>query len=296
MEPLVSVVIPTHNRKSLVVRAVNSVLAQSYQNLECIVVDDASNDGTMEELRKIDDPRLKLLRNEESRHASATRNVGIANSSGEYVAFLDDDDEWMPSKLRRQMDLFNTCPAQVGLIYCWLDYYDGEGRLSKHHHPKLQGAIFGDVFDEQRIGNCSTLVVRRAVIEKVGGFDEALPRGNDGDFIRRVCHDYHADYVPEVLVRCHIDHGFERITAVDRKGMLNAINSHTVKLNKFRADIPRYPEQAANIFSQLGEAYLQLGELRGAAYWYGKAFLKRPFSISMHRRLARGLVKALRGK
>lgn len=291
MEPLVSVVIPTHNRKLLAVRAVKSVLAQSYQNLECIVVDDASTDGTQQDLLGIPDARLKVFRNETSKHASATRNVGITNAKGNFIAFLDDDDEWLPSKLARQIDLFQRSSAKVGLVYCWLDYYDGQGRLVKHYHPQLKGYIFGDVFDEQRIGNCSTLVVTRAAVDKVGGFDESLPRGNDGDFIRRVCHEFEVEYVPEVLVKCHIDHGFERITSVSRQGVLNAINSHQVKLRKFSADLARYPTQAAGIYAQLGEAYFQLREYRHGAYWFAKAIMRRPASGAILRRLIRGFAR-----
>lgn len=287
-DALVSVIIPTHNRADLVVRSIRSVLAQTYRNLECIVVDDASTDSTPDAVQAIQDPRLIYLRHEQSKHASATRNTGIAAATGEYIAFLDDDDEWLPEKLEKQVALLRTLPAKVGMVYCWMDYYDNETFVSTRR-PTLRGSIFDQVLDEQRIGNCSTLLVRRAVIATVRGFDERLPRGNDGDFIRRVCLTYQVDVVLQALVKCYVGHGFARITANDREGMLNAINSQKDKLAKFAEQLPRYPRQTAHIYALIGESYAQLRELGQAAYWFGRALATSPASRGIYTRLIRSL-------
>jgi glycosyltransferase involved in cell wall biosynthesis len=285
---LVSVVIPTHNRGSLVVRAVESVLGQDYDALECIVVNDASTDNTKELLSAVQDPRLHVINMDAPGHASAARNAGIDAAKGDYIAFLDDDDEWLSCKLTKQVALMESAPQSCGMVYCWLDYYCDRERLSGRH-ATLRGWIFGEVFDQQRIGNASTLLVRARVAREINGFDEKLPRGNDGDFIRRVCRSYAVDVVPEVLVKVYVEHGYERITGVDEKSIRNAIRSQEDKLVKFKDDLKDYRCQTANIFAILGFHYAQLQDWKGSVANLGKAFLIWPFSLDLWRYTLRAL-------
>lgn len=258
--PIVSVVIPTHNRSKLLRRAVESVLTQTYDSYELIVVDDASTDDTAELIKSFDDPRVRYLRHDISRHASASRNTGSRAAMGRYIAYLDDDDEWLPHKLVKQIELIENAPHDVGMVYCWLDYIDADGRTVAELHPSLRGKVFGQVLDRQRLGNSSTLVVRREVFEIVGGFDEELPRGNDGDFIRRVALGCDVDVVPEVLVRVHLGHGSSRITSSDEPGIRNAIKSQAAKLTKFEGELPKYRRQTATIYAIMAHHYVELGE------------------------------------
>lgn len=290
--PLVSVIIPTHNRADLAVRAISSVLAQTYRNVECIVVDDASTDHTPQALRSIQDPRLIYLRHEQSKHASATRNTGIAAAKGEYIAFLDDDDEWLPEKLAKQVALLQALPATVGMVYCWMDYYSDQGLIS-HHHPTLRGGIFAQVLDTQPIGNSSTLLVRRAAVGRVGGFDETLPRGNDGDFIRRVCRDFEVDLVPEVLVRAYVAHGFQRITGSDRNAIENGLRSQLAKLEKFPLELQRHRRQKANILALVGYDYARLARWGESLRFLVRAVLTHPFSGAVYRHLLKSAQVAI---
>ncbi len=268
--PLVSVIIPTRNRVRLITRAINSVLDQTYRQLECIVVDDASTDVTRQNVRSIQDDRLVYLCHETNRGASAARNTGIKASKGKYIAFLDDDDEWFPKKLQKQVPLIQSLPDKVGMVYCWMDYFDERGKLIKKHHPKLKGYVFPHVLDAQRLGGCPTLLVRREVIEKVGDFDNSLPRGNDGDFIRRVCRDYQVDYVPEVLVKVHVGH--ERLTSDwTTDGSWYAIKSQEIKLTKFMKDLGKYPKQEANILASIGYYYSLLFDFKNCVCFFSKA-------------------------
>src|SRR5581483_7703419 len=104
--PKVSVVVSTHNRAELLHAAIASVLSQSFQDFEILVVDDHSQDHTAQVVQRFRDGRIKYLRHETRRGGAAARNTGIQNSSGEYIAFLDDDDEWLPEKLETQVALF----------------------------------------------------------------------------------------------------------------------------------------------------------------------------------------------
>ena len=114
--PKISVVIPTHNRASFLKKAIESVLRQSYTNLEVIIVDDNSTDNTKEVVNSYKDKRIKYIVHDKNKGGAVARNTGIIASTGDIVAFLDDDDEWLPEKIKKQMELFESKPF-VDLIY-----------------------------------------------------------------------------------------------------------------------------------------------------------------------------------
>ena len=115
-DPKVSVIIPTYNRASLLPRAVNSVLAQTYSDYEIIVVDDCSPDNTQDVIAAFSDPRIRSFRHVTNRRQSAAINTGIANARGEYIAFLDDDDEFTPTSLADRLAVFASSPTEVALV------------------------------------------------------------------------------------------------------------------------------------------------------------------------------------
>lgn len=285
--PLVSVIIPTRNRAALLRRAVRSVLEQSYSDFECFVVDDASEDETRDVVETFRDSRVSYLRRTTCGGASAARNDGIRRARGDYIAFLDDDDEWQPTKLELQVSLLRSLPRDFGLVYTWMDYFNPDGEIVRMHRPVLRGYVFGSVLDRQRIGGCPTLLVRREIIDRVGGFDESLPRGNDGDFIRRICLHYKVDVIPEVLVKVHVDHGYGRITSSGSDGIRQAIQGQKTKLEKFEAVLSTYPRETAWIESRIAANYGQLGEWRAAAHYHARAWRTAPFQPEVYRGLWR---------
>ncbi|WP_254279264.1 glycosyltransferase family A protein [Haloarcula marina] len=287
MAPTVSVVLPTHDRAEFVERAIDSVLGQTYEDFECLVVDDCSSDDTPSVVRSVEDSRVNLIRHETNRGASAARNTGIEAATGEFIAFLDDDDRWHPTKLEQQLDLLRTSAERVGLVYCWMEYRDSAETLVTEYCPTYSGWIFPDVLDKQRIGNSSTLLLPRGVVESVGGFDESLPRGNDGDFIRRVTREYQARYVSETLVTAYVDH--ERITGHDRQSARDAIRGQRVKFEKFGDELARYDEQRAVIYALIGFRYVQLGQYSRAAVNYTRAIATAPFCTDVYKQLLRPL-------
>lgn len=293
--PQVSVVMPTYERARLIGRAIASVLDQSYDDLELIVVDDGSTDDTDQVVASFGDDRVRYIRHETNRHASAARNTGIAHSVAGYLAFLDDDDEWMPTKLSAQMELMRDAPPEVGLVYCWMDYYDGGGRVVSEVHPTLRGEVFERVLDKQRLAGCPTLLVRRSVVDDVGGFDESLPRGNDGDFIRRVCQRYRVDVVLQVLVKVHVGHGQQRITRFDEQGIRNAIWSEEVKLKKFAEVLRRHPKLAATINTSIALHYARLGSWRYFLAYQLRALRKAPLFPQVYLRFFIGVRYQLQG-
>ena len=277
-KPIVSVIIPTYNRSIILNRAISSVLSQSYNNIEIIVVDDASKDDTNKMLNLHDDPRLKYISHRINKGASAARNRGIKESKGDLVAFLDDDDEWFPKKLEKQVSLILNSPSDVGLIYCWMDYYNAEGGINSYK-PKLKGRVFREVLDYQRIGGCPTLLVKKSVIENVGGFDESLKRGNDGDFIRRVCRKYKVDYVPETLVKVYVNHGEKRISDNNSLRFIEIVKANEIKLDKFKIELRNLPEKRSIIYNTIAKDYIKYHPLYSMKILYGIKFILYSYFI-----------------
>jgi len=183
-KPLVSVIIPTFNRSSMVVEAVESVLAQSYAELEVIVVDDGSTDDTRERLRSYGQ-RLILVVNEKNRGVSAARNRGVRQSRGEFVALLDSDDLWRPGKIQRQLDFFSAHPR--AMICQTEEIWVRRGRRvnPRQKHRKYSGYIFPHCLP-LCIVSPSAVMIRRELLSRVGLFDEQLPACEDYDLWLRI--------------------------------------------------------------------------------------------------------------
>jgi glycosyltransferase involved in cell wall biosynthesis len=266
--PAVSVIIPTHNRGAILRRAIDSVLNQTYKDFELIIISDGCIDNTDEIIASYADLRISFLTHEKSRGASAARNTGIRASTGQYIAFLDDDDEWTPDKLEVQIHVIEQSPPEVGLVYAWMEYIEN-GKKRYIRAPKLRGDIFAEMLDKQAITNSSTLIIKREVLDVVHDFDEELPRGNDGDFIRRISKYYHVDYVPKILARIHMD-GADRISVNSKKNLRNVVFALEKRLDDFAKDFERYPEQKASVMANISSHGFKTGQLSKGITFLGR--------------------------
>ena len=178
--PLISVIIPTYNRGPLLGRAIDSVLAQSYGNIEVIVVDDGSNDDSEAVVRSILDARLFYIRLEKNLGGAMARNTGIRAAKGQYIAFQDSDDEWMPDKLEKQMQVFNSADADIGVVYCGFIFVRGNDRkyIPARAVIKRKENVYEQLLSENFVST-QTLLVKREVFDRVGVFDGSLPRYHD---------------------------------------------------------------------------------------------------------------------
>lgn len=199
----VSVIIPTYNCAQYICQAVDSVLAQTYHDFELVVVDDGSTDDTKELLMRYDKHLTYIY--QENKGMTAARNTGIKNSSGEYIAFLDSDDIWLPNKLERQVKLLDESP-EVGLVYCWHYYIDAEGNRCKFWNNKIGRSfesgsrLFEKLIEKNVIsGGGSTPIIRRECLGKSGMFDESIPYSGDWDLWLRISMDYIMAVIPEPL-------------------------------------------------------------------------------------------------
>ena len=196
-EPSISVVIPTYNRKSRLERALNSVLNQILQPIEIIVVDDGSEDGTAELVME-KYPSVKIIR-QNNRGVSAARNHGIRCSRGDWIAFLDSDDEWDPRKLLEQERLVQCTPKRL-LIHTdekWIR--NGTLISQRRYHKKSGGLLFIRSLSRCLISP-SSVMLNRSLFEKYGLFDENLPACEDYDLWLRICLYEKINFVPLPLV------------------------------------------------------------------------------------------------
>ena len=196
----VSVVTPTYNRERVLPRAVDSVLGQTGTDFEYLVVDDASTDDTESVMAAYTDDRLQYIRLDTNAGANAARNVGIDEASGEYIAFLDSDDEWEPNKLERQLHVAEN--EDVGAVYTGVSQFV-DGELTAEKTPSLAGDITADLLGRNFIGTFSSVLVSTPVARDVGRLDESMPSWQDWDYYLRLSRHTDFGVVEEALTRQH---------------------------------------------------------------------------------------------
>jgi glycosyltransferase involved in cell wall biosynthesis len=198
MRPLVSVIIPTYNRAALGPEAVASVLAQTWRDYEILVVDDGSTDDTAEKLAPLA-PRVQVLRQPTRRGVSAARNQGVAAARGQWLAFLDSDDLWLPAKLDRQMAFLEANP-RLRLCQTEESWVRHGLKVNKPVAYRKEG---GQIYLQSLKRCCispSAVVLDRKLLEEHGGFDEALPAAEDYDLWLRLTWRHEVGLLPEPLV------------------------------------------------------------------------------------------------
>ncbi|MDE7223492.1 MAG: glycosyltransferase [Acetatifactor sp.] len=203
--PLVSVIIPTYNRVHTLPASIDSVLRQTYDHLELIVVDDGSTDGTESFVRGLTDGRVRYVRNTGNHGPAAARNLGVRLAQGEYVAFQDSDDEWHPDKLEKQMPLLLNPEDNIELVYCEYTRYHGQTKRETIPSKALpsgckQGDILPVLLLQPLIGT-PAIVVKKSCFAQVGGFNEDLATFEDYEFTVRFSQKHRIGFVEETLVK-----------------------------------------------------------------------------------------------
>ncbi len=204
----VSVVLPTYNCARYVGAAVESVLQQTYKNYELIIVNDGSTDGTDQALAPYlcNSGNIRYIKQENKGHAGA-RNTGIRAAAGDFIAFIDSDDKWLPEKLQEQVQAFEEDP-EVGLVHCNV-YGFGENQEARVRGPQLtqeqlqeySGYIFDNLYFRKIIITTTTVMIRKNCIDDVGMFDENMTRygSEDRELFLRILWKYKARYVNKPL-------------------------------------------------------------------------------------------------
>lgn len=205
-DPLVTAVVTTYQRPVLVKRAVRSVLNQNYPSLEVIVVEDGSSTDTEDWLRKQGDSTVKYIGHQTNKGLAAARNTGLEHASGDYIAYLDDDDEWKPGRIKKQIELYSELPAskrdRLGVIYTLYETRYPEETIVADAKEFNEGCLRDAIVRQRRLTPPpSSLLFRKMALRQIGGFDEQLVSSIDHDIWMALADEgYHAYYVDEPLV------------------------------------------------------------------------------------------------
>ncbi len=311
---LVSVIIPTYNRAKLVGAAVESVLAQDYRDVEVLVINDGSTDETASVMAKTygSNPKVRCIPKANGGVSSA-RNLGLRESRGEFIAFLDADDVWLPGKLILQLECLRRFP-EAGMVWTDMAAVDGGGRIlherylhkmysAYKYYPtsrelfahglretRIGGveAFCGDIFSPMALGNLvhtSTVLLRRERVNKVGLFNEGYETGEDYPYHLKTCKEGPVAYADAVTVRYTIGLA-DALTASDKliKISLSFLSTleQTLAFDRDRLTLsPALMREAlADAYAWAGKEHLEAGLIREARAFFIKSIRANPRDLS----------------
>lgn len=297
--PAVSIILPTYNRAYCIRRAIDSVLNQTFTDFELILIDDGSTDDTRAIVESYDDPRLVHIHNEDNEGQTKRLNDGLRLARADLVAFQDSDDEWLPTKLEKQVAAMRAQPPEVGLVY--VDKWRFEPEREKFHwksptNMPEDGIIFEKALDEQvyNIGPQSVLI-RRECFDKVGPFDERLTNFNDWDMFVRISRHFLFYHIPEPLVNY-----FKSADALTSLGERKGIEAIQVLFDKFLPDLAKNPALLAKRAYWIGSFHMRDGDVaKGRAFlwraWKAQPANLRYLAAALASVLGQGAYRALYG-
>jgi glycosyltransferase involved in cell wall biosynthesis len=265
---LVSVILPVHNGADYVGIALDSVLTQTHQNLEIIAVDDGSTDDTLKILENYAarDARVHVFTQPNSGVARA-RNRAIAEARSEFIAPLDADDLWQPTKIARQLQRLTEAGEETGFVYSWWVWIDSNGAvLDRSPRWTIEGGVFERLLQVNFIGNASVPLLRKHCVKEVGGYNEELNAANAGgcedwELVLRVAERYRVAVVPEVLL------GYRRRPGSMSTSCYTMWRSQQAVMQKMRELRPGLNPQVLRRSDQQFSFYLA-----GLSFWSGNFY------------------------
>jgi len=295
------VILPTRNRLALLRRALTSVRAQSEPRLELIVVDDASSDGTGAYLEQLpaEDARIRVLRNAVPVGGGGARNAGIGLSRGAWIAFIDDDDEWLPHKLERQLQ---TLSANAAAVACSCSYIVRSAARSMRVIAARHGATVQELLVQNSLGGASVCLCASAALKRIGGFDARLEAAQDLDLWVRlrqqgevaVCREplvvHHAHAGPRITTNARSQYlGIRRFYLKHRALMSAATRRHRISYSCYVMSI----QDSRRLRRRL--RFLAVA-VRHSSPRYALAFAKRSAPLLLRDALLRGLALCRAGR
>lgn len=300
--PLVSVIVPAYNAEAFIGQTLESIISQTYRNIEVLVVDDGSQDQTAEivKLYCAKDPRVSLLQ-QSNAGVAAARNLAIQNSRGEHVAPVDADDIWYPQKLEKQMQCMLEAEPSVGLVYAWSVDIDSEGLLTGGSMAfTIEGEVYTALVYSNFLGNASVPLIRRTCLEQVGYYNCQLKESNaqgceDRDLYLRIAECYRFRVVPKFLI------GYRRTISSMSFNFTAMEKSHLLVLAGVRQRHPEIPAtiyrwSTSNFYVYLVTQSRRCGNHQATLHWLYKALSLDPVNflrLNFYRILVRILLQTL---
>lgn len=292
MNSLVSVIIPAYNCGKYLKEAVDSVLNQTYKNVEIIIIDDGSTDDTQKVAEEFS--KKVIYHRQPHRGAASARNEGIKRASGDFIAFLDADDVWLKEKVARQVMYFEKNP-EVGLVYTDLYRLDaGSNRIiSKWSDvfPVKEGFVFRDLIERNFI-QTSAVMIKKKVVDEIGFFDEEFKAYEDIDYWVRVAEKFKIGYIPEPLVIYRMfPESLSKKGLWMAEGRLKVFKKHAHKIQDERWQ----KRVLADIYSEFMVAHYLNSNMKEARRYFYMAFSQDP-KILLRGRTTETFLKTLLGK
>lgn len=285
--PKVSVIIPYHNGKKFIAEAIESVLSQTYQNFEIIIVDDGPTDNIKAVIEPYTiDSKVKLVQHETNRGIPSARNTGIRHSKGEYIAFLDQDDLWFPKKLEYQVAVFERASTDLGFVFSNMNIIDNEGivkicsavsTIPSNINNFSSQEVLKTLFLNGNFISMITVMVRRECITTIGLFDEIIKGGSDDyDICLRLATKYKIEYL-DVPLAAH------RIHSANYSNTERFFKDNLLIMDKILAQVPFLgplrKKKLAMLYYGLGRYYQQNEDFHQARRALWKAIKYRPLQI-----------------
>jgi len=266
---MVSVIIPTYNRAEVLPRAIESVLSQTYEDLELIVVDDASTDDTAAVIEQYDDRRIRYYCFEKNKGANAARNRGIKLANGKYISFLDSDDELKPTYIEQAISEFNKIDNRCVCVFTSFSNMNNK-KLIDVSKAKDGYVTYNEILSDNVVGGFSCVTFKSIVFDTVGELDETLQSQQDYDyFIRIYKHNYQIFGVDKELVVCHKSSG-NRIS----DNLSNKLNGSNEILSKHSDLLNKKGKSRLYYYSAIG--YAQKGKMKNARNNFKKSIYLTP--------------------
>ena len=283
-QPLVSVITVTRNRAKLIGRCISSILNQTYKNVEHIIADGDSDDNSEEVAASFGDDRVKFLKITDDTSYRACLAEAMKVCKGEYICFLDSDDEYLPTKIEKQLNLLQSLPEDYGMVYCWMTYYDESknNKVIRVHNPKLRGFVPLEAAEKPTVSGTPTYFFRKKIYDELGGWNYDMPIVTDWEVGARYCQKWKVDYVPESLVNVYENHCYVRQTDVilhKKKSYARRIGMHKYMLEEFKETFDKAPRHRAHHYSRIAYFALKDGSYLTCLKYAIKLFNCKVFGI-----------------
>lgn len=279
----ISVIIPTHNRADLLPRAIKSIQSQTRPVDEIIIVSDGSTDNTEEVVQTLarEDKRIHLIAYYPGHNGNYARNKGLEAADGEFIAFLDDDDEWLPRKTELQMSLFER-DSEVGLVYASQNCIYEDSGISYQTQPMWRGDLSKKIFIRGEMGTPSQVMIRRSVLDQTGYFDLELGALQDYDLWIRCCLVTKVDFVEEPCINYYNSTAANQVSSNTEK----YIHARLYIREKYRKEIAKFgPEFERKVDTlmenRIAERCLRNGQRKKAREHAAKAWKIRHTRVSV---------------
>lgn len=298
--PLVSVIIPAYNAENFICKTLESVLAQTYTNIEVLVVDDGSLDKTSEIVKSFAQRDNRVILLQQSNQGVATaRNLAIAKSKGEYIAPIDADDIWYPQKIEKQVQWLLNSDSSVGLVYAWSAFIDENDGIIGNYNSwyylninSIEGEVYRKLLYTNFIGNASVPLIRRECFEKVGGYDSELKKHHaqgceDWDIYLRIAEYYKFRVVREFLI------GYRQVNGSMSRSYISMAKSYQLMMLSSRQRHPEIPNYIFHWSASYFQYYLAWQSLKCDDYGNTLLSLYQAIKLDLILLLHPGLYKCI---